>query len=290
MTRNRSVQRVLLVFIGIAVLSLGVVNVSAAAENLPDAMTILMKNIEARGGFAAIGQINNWKVVYHGESPWHNSGSILNSKGSEWRITTETTIYQEKPNHYYSRVDVDWWGGLGAKQKRDKLQYGTDGQVVWKMVAQFNQNMRPEVIVGEDRANTLVDFHFPFDLQQSPYKSFQTVGVKTIDGKACYEVTMKPSEGDPKTAWFDKDSFLLMAVQSSNGNIFSPFPQMITFSDYRKVSGVMVAHKMEVLELGRGTDTYPLRMTMNIKSIEMNIAMPKDRFELPPQIKALLDE
>ena len=278
MNRRRTVQRILIALVGISLLFAGGVN-SFAAEELPLAMTILLKNIEASGGVIAYQKINNMKIVYAGEVVWNNNGQTPRP------LSIESTVYQEKSNRYYQVLYLEDIAGGNIK-----VEVGTDGREVWRIIWQYNKSPQAAVITGEDRANTLVDFHFPFDLHHPVYKSYGTVAVKDIDGRACYEISMVPFEGDPRTLWFDKETFSLAAVQSSNGNSLSMNPQMIKFSDYKKINGVMVAHKMEIYELGFGTTKYPARTTLTAKSIEMNIAMPKDRFALPPMIKKLVKE
>ena len=280
MHRHRTVRCLLnLVIMAIALLFAGVN--SSAAEDLPEAMTILLKNIEASGGFAAYQQIHNMKIAFTGETAWNN-------KNEEPRpLSMESTIYQEKPNRYYEFQRAELPDG-----SRIKREYGTDGSVVWKMLSIDKSYPQTWIIKGRERINILVGWHFPFDLQQSPYKSFKTVGVKAIDGRTCDEVIMEPTEGDPRTAWYDKNDFSLVAIQLNGGALLSGNasvqPILTKFYDYRKVNGVMMPHKIVSTVMGWGTDDYPNRTIITIKSIEMNIAMPKNRFALPPLIKARL--
>ena len=272
--------RAIVVMVSIAVLLLAMAGKSATAEDLPEAMIILLKNIEARGGAAAYQQISNMKVTYSGQVAWHNSNQPARP------LAMEMTIYQEKPNLYYQFQRAESIEGGWTT-----MEYGTNGDVVWGI--RTKDFTRAAVITGEDRANALVDFHFPFELQRSPYKGFKTSGIKTINGKECYEVIMEPAEGTPRTAWFDKKDFNLAAIQWNHNDAFMPWPysiqpRLIKFDDYKKVKGVMVAHKMEITMLGWGTDAYPNRTTLTIKNVEVNIDMPKDRFDLPPKIKAIL--
>ena len=66
----------------------------------------------------------------------------------------------------------------------------------------------------------------------------ETVAEETVGEAACYKVVLTPAEGDPLTAWFDKETGLLVQEEL-------PVPQMgtsmtTTYGDYREVDGVKV--------------------------------------------------
>ena len=59
------------------------------------------------------------------------------------------------------------------------------------------------------------------------------------------------------------------------------FDMIIYNEDYRAVDGVQYAHKSRVEIMGQ-------KRLITIESIEHNVEMPKDRFKLPDEIKALV--
>ncbi len=59
------------------------------------------------------------------------------------------------------------------------------------------------------------------------------------------------------------------------------FDMIIYSEDYRPVDGVQYAHKSRIEIMGS-------TRVVTVESIEHNVEMPKDRFELPDEIKALV--
>ncbi|MFH1748669.1 MAG: hypothetical protein ABIG44_16665 [Planctomycetota bacterium] len=60
-------------------------------------------------------------------------------------------------------------------------------------------------------------------------------------------------------------------------------PMEIYASDYKPVDGVLIAHQARVIVMGG-------ERLMKTESVEHNVKLPKDRFELPPEIKDIIKQ
>ena len=118
-----------------------------------------------------------------------------------------------------------------------------------------------------------------------PYKSMKTEGIERINGKDCYKVVKIPEKGSETTVYYDKKSFLIVKEMS----YFKP-PQRGSikietyYEDYRKINGILFSFKTVVFNNGKwvGETTY--------EKIELNIEMPEGIFDIPEEVKAIMDK
>jgi hypothetical protein len=54
-----------------------------------------------------------------------------------------------------------------------------------------------------------------------------------------------------------------------------------TFSDYRKEGDVLMAHKVV-------SHVATMELVMTLDTVQHNVEIPKDKFEVPAEVKALL--
>ena len=232
------------------------VALARAADDLPKADTILDKYVEATGGKAAYQK-------HHSEI--HVATMEIPSAGLKAKMTS----YHVEPNKSYSEVEFP---GIG------KMQEGTDGTVYWSLSAMQG----PHVKEGPERAQAVQGSRFNSELNwRELYKQAETTGTDTVDGKECYQVKLTPTEGGPVTQCYDKASGLLVKATMT---IQSPMGEQVVNSyttDYRKEGDLLVPHKIKQ-SLG------PQEFTITLESVTYNGEIPKDRFDLPAEIKALV--
>ena len=158
-----------------------------AADDLPKAETLLDKYIEATGGKAVYEKNRNQMVT-----------GTMDFAGMGMKGTM--TAYRAAPDKSYAEINL---GGVG------KIQEGSNGTVAWSLSAMQG----PHVKEGDEKASAL---HLPrYDAEvhwRDAYKSVQTVGVETVDGKECYKVALTPKEGSPSTRFYDKQSGLMIKL------------------------------------------------------------------------------
>lgn len=229
-----------------------------ASADLPKAETILDKFIEATGGKAAYEKIHSQMESGTFELP------AAGFKGT-------VTVYRAEPDLSYTEIILE---GIG------KIQDGSDGKVTWST----NPMQGPHIKEGAERAQAKLTERFNGELHwRELYKTTETTGVEAVDGKDCYKVVLTPAEGSPVTHFYDKESGLLAKVsiisQTPMGEVAGDsFP-----TDYRKEGAFLVPHKVRQSAAGQ-------EFVITIDTVKFNPEIPKDRFDLPAEVKALVDK
>jgi hypothetical protein len=112
------------------------------------------------------------------------------------------------------------------------------------------------------------------------YKDARTVGPEDIDGKPAWKVEMTPKEGKPETFYFDRDSGLLVRISAVHSTPLGNIAAESTMSDFRSVDGILTPFVLTEKAMSQN-------IVMRFRNISYNVALPKDRFDLPEQVKAL---
>ena len=229
-----------------------------AAADLPKGETLLDKYVEVTGGKAAYAKIH---------SDITTGTMEFKAMGLKGKITT----YAAEPDKKYSEVTLE---GMG------KMQEGRNGDVVWSL----SSMQGPQVKEGDEKAESLLLGKFNSDLNwRDLYKTAETAGVETVEGKECYKVVLTPKIGSPSTRWFDKESNLLVKMSMTSKTSMGEIQSDTLVSDYRKEGDVLVPHKLF-------SKVATMEIVMTIESVQHNPEIPKDRFEIPDEIKALLNK
>jgi len=228
------------------------------AADLPKAETILDKYVEVTGGKAAYEKIHSQIETGTMEM------AAMGFKGA-------VTSYRAEPDLVYTEIVLE---GIG------KIQDGSNGKVAWANSAMQG----PHVKEGAERAQAMQTARFNGEVHwREIYKSAETTGSETVDGKDCYKVVLTPNEGSPVTHYYDKSSGLLLKVSLVTE---SPMGQVAADSfptDYRKEGDVLMPHKVRQAVAGQ-------EFTITIDTVKINAEIPKDRFDLPAEVKALVDK
>jgi hypothetical protein len=251
MTMNRNFDKYTLK-IGLALAFAGVL----AAADLPKGEALLDKYIEVTGGKAAYAKIHSEIMTGTMEFP------AMGLKG-------KLTAYSAEPDKQYWEVDLE---GVG------KMQEGVNGDIAWANSAMQGPRLKD----GAEKTESLLKARFNADLKwREIYKSAETVGVETVDGKECYKVVVTPKSGNQNTRWYDKESSLLVKVTAVTATAEGDIQTDTTVGGYRKEGDILWPHKMTV-------KAGPMEFAMSIETVQHNPEIPKDKFELPSEVKALL--
>lgn len=240
------------------VLSLLACRALFAADALPTGEAILDKYIEVTGG----------KAAYEKKRTEVSTGVMeFTGKGVKADITT----YSAAPNKSYSVIQIE---GIG------KLEEGTDGTVAWER----SMLKGPRIKTGEERAVTLRGAAIQHDVRWRDYFSkAECTGVEPIDGHVCYRVVLTAREGQPETRYYDKQTHLLVRTNTIVKTDMGEIPAEISVGEYRNVDGVLTPFmiKQKVLQQ---------EFTITLKSMQTNLEIAKDRFDLPEDVKALVKQ
>ena len=226
-----------------------------AADSLPTGEAILDKYIEVTGGKAA-----------YEKKRTEISSAVMEFVGKG--VKMNMTMYHAEPNKSYSVVEIE---GIG------KIEEGTDGSVVWERSALKG----PRVKTGEERAVSLRAANIHHDSRwRDFFQKAECTGVEPIDGHICYRVVLTPKDGQPETRYYDKKSFLLVRTNMIMKSEMGEIPAESMVSDYRTVDGVLVPFLVKQKVLGQ-------EFTVTVQSVKTNVEIPKGRFNVPDDVKAL---
>jgi hypothetical protein len=227
-----------------------------ADDALPSVQTVIDHWIAATGGRAAWEARHN--LVEHATVDFAKQGL----KGS-------LTIYEAAPNTYLGVTDLP---GIG------KIAEGSNSEIAWENTVLQG----PRVKQGAERADALREGAFNADLfWQKLYEKGETTGVETVEGHDCYKIVLTPKEGKPVIKFYDKTSGLLIKTMATVTSQMGEISAEVVYGDYQKDGGVLSPHRM----VNRAAQQ---EFVIQIQSIETNADLPKDRFDLPPEVQALV--
>jgi len=227
-----------------------------AADSLPKAETIMDKSVEAMGGKAAYEKLHNMVIT----------GSMelkgMNIKGS-------MTSYHSAPDKMLVEVEIQ---GIGT------IRDGWDGKVAWELSALQG----PRIKDGDERAVAEREGDFNGAVHwRDHFKEVVTQGIEKVDGKDCYKILMTPKEGSPETQYFDKETNLPVKVEMTLKGPMGEIHTEGTLGDYRKEGDLLIPHKTVQKAAGQ-------EITVMFDTVKFNVDIPKDKFDLPDEIQALL--
>ena len=226
-----------------------------AADELPKAEAILDKYIEVTGGRAA----------YEKRHSEISTGSMeFVGKGIKGTLTS----FRMEPNKSYTELDIQ---GIG------KVQEGSDGTVAWSLSA----IQGPRLKEGEERMGALQAARFNAELNWRDVYKAETAGLEKVDGKDCYKVQLTPKEGMAMTRYYDKESNLMVKMVMTVKNPMGQFPVESKVSDYRKEGEILMPHKISQSAAGQ-------EIAISVDSVKLNPEIPKEKFDPPAEIKALM--
>jgi hypothetical protein len=229
-----------------------------AAEKTPTAQQILDTYVEKTGGLAAYDKLQN-------------SVTKLTLTIPAAGISVDVTVYSARPNKLYTVAESPAVG---------KNERGTDGKVYWEKSSM--QGTR--ILEGDELAEALREAAFEgLVYWRQRYDSVAVAGVDTVSGDPCYEVVMKAKGARARTLSFDEKTGLLRESKSIVATQMGDLPMESFPSDYRKVDGVLQAFKTTIKVMGQ-------ERTMDVKSIEYNVAIPDSIFAVPADVQALLEK
>lgn len=232
------------------------VRAPAAAPAPPKAETILDQYVEATGGRAAYKKVHN--EITTGTMEFVGKG-----------LKAALTSYKAEGGKSYNLAEIP---GVG------KIEQGTDGEVAWERSALQG----PRIKQGEERAAALREAAFNADWRDL-FKKAELAGEEDVDGTACYKVILTPNEGRPETRYYDKKTHLLVKASKIVKTAMGEIPAEIAVSEYKAVNGILSATKVRQVAIGQ-------EFLITISSIEYNAGLPGNRFDLPDDVKALLEK
>ena len=208
--------------IALAALLLSSAAVPASAQ---DAQSLIAKNLEARGGAAAIAAIKS--IGFEGKTIFPGDFE-LTYKESKARLG----------NTAADRVDL-------SLQGLDVVQ-SYDGGSAWK-INPFQGRKDPERM-SADEARSLADgalIEGPLLASRSDGSKVQYLGRDDFDGTLAYKLKVTQKDGDEFVYWLDPDTFLEIKVDETRRIRGAQQTTETELGDYEKVAGVYFPMSVE---------------------------------------------
>jgi len=243
--------------LGVAVLAVGAQAGAAVAQtpaNLPPAQQIVEKYVQAVGGRQNIGKFN----------ARHSTAEMtIPAMG----MTMNVDLYQARPNRIFTRVEMP---GMGTTTS------GYDGTVAWTN----NPMQGPRILTGTELNEVLRQADFDASLDPvKAYPTMETVGERTVEGRACWNVRMVTRGGTEVMNCFDKETGLLIGGSMKQQSQMGEMQVDMAYSDYKDFDGVKMPTKTTMSMMGQ-------QMTTTLKTVSHE-PIPDSTFALPAEIRAL---
>src|SRR3954453_8346198 len=237
-----------------AALLLGAAAFPAAAQ---DAQSLIAKNLEARGGAAALDALRS--VSFEGRTIFPGDFELTYKEARE-RLGPGAAI----------RYDF----GL---QGLDLVQ-SYDGGGAWK-INPFQGRKDPEKM-SADEARQLADaalIEGPLLASRSDGSRVDDLGREDFDGTDAYKLKVTQKDGDEFTYWLDPDTYLEIKVDEMRRIRGAPTTSETELGDYEKVNGVY--YPMSVESWSQGSPNQ--RQRTILASATANGALNADYFAEP---------
>ncbi len=226
------------------------------AGDLPGSEEIIAKMIEGEGGAAAKRKIKNRVIKM----------TIDFGMGG---MTGKGVVHYARPGNQHTAIESQ---GLGT------MEEGVADGVAWGLTMM----MGPQIKEGGERGMSLLGADLDGLLNwKSHFKKIECASKETLDGKEYFKVELTPLEGSVITTYVDATTYLAYRSDLKLSTAMGEFDMIIYSEDYHPVDGVQYAHKSRIEIMGQ-------KRVVTIESIEHNVEIPKDRFKLPDEIKALV--
>ncbi|HSP66992.1 MAG TPA: hypothetical protein VLN48_04655 [Bryobacteraceae bacterium] len=229
-----------------------------AADPLPSAESVLDRYVQVTGGKQAYARRKS--EIAHGTLVY----TAIGIKGS-------ITRYAAEPDKYYATLDIE---GLG------KVEMGVNGSVAWENSALLG----PRLKTGVERAEAIREGTMNSSANwRKLYPKVENQGIETIDGEECFKVVMTPAEGQPMVGYYQKKSGLQVKLTSIASTQMGDIPVELIASEYKDFGGILEPSKVT-------QKTGPQEFTITLDSVEANPAIPPGRFDLPADVRKLVEK
>jgi hypothetical protein len=249
----------------VAALLLGSAAIPAAAQ---DAQTLVAKNLEARGGAAALAAINS--IRFHGRTIFPG----------DFEATYEETRSRAGPDAA-GRVDL-------TVQGLDLVQAYDGHGDAWR-INPF-QGRKDAEKMSADEARQMADgalIEGPLLASRTDGSKVEYLGRGDFEGTLAYKLRVTQKDGDQFTYWLDPDTYLEIKIDETRRIRGAEQTSETELGDYEKVAGVYFP--MSVDSWPQGQDNQRQRTV--IASGEANPQVAADYFAEPgaPPTPAKLD-
>lgn len=239
--------------LGLAALALSAQAGAAAAQQLPPATQLVEKYVEAIGGRATATRFASRHVTAEMSMP-------------AMGVTMTMETWTARPNRMLARMNMS---GM-------TISSGFDGTVAWA-----NSPMTgPKILDGVEFKQAFDQANFDNNVDFTKvFPTMETIGERTVDGKACWNVKMVSANGTEVQNCFDKDTGLLIGTIARQVGSMGEMTVDVVMSEYRAFDGLRMPTRMSTSMAGQQVIT-------TIKAVS-HAPVADSIFALPQEVKAL---
>ncbi len=242
----------LFTFVGISFVSLA----SPSALYAITADEIVAKNVEARGGAAALAAVKSLRRTGRFVSPGSSSLITLSQVVERPGRVREETTYQ----------------GLTAVE-------AFDGAKAWQV--QPFEGRKEAALMSDDDAKPLrleADLDGPWVNATAKGHTLEYVGTEDVDGTLAHKLRVKLAWGGEITVFFDPDTWMAIRERRKTVVRGAERERETDLGDYEKAGGVFVPMSEET---GPKDSPSASRGKVVWEKAEANVAVAKDAFAFP---------
>jgi hypothetical protein len=246
--------RLLIAFICVALVAS---EVFAQNKSRPTVDELLGKNIEAKGGAAALHDLQTLRL----------SGKMLVQDG---QIQYTYVQINKRPDEVRTEVSLQGMTQIEAY----------DGKEGWK-VSPFFGRRDPERMSADDVKALVEDAEMdgPLVDWQAKGNAVEYLGSEDVDGTPAHKLKVVRKNGDVSFVYLDPDHFLEIRVLTQRVRHGAQEEVETDLGDYEKVGGVFVPTS---IEFGRKGD--PDKQRIIIDKVEANVPVDDTIFHFPASI------
>lgn len=229
-----------------------VFNRAAQFEATMSVDELMRKVVEAAGGEAALRKHKTMRVV---------ADVDLLHQG----VSGEAVIYARAPNAYGQDVTLTALGKkIGSfREFFDGAEGGAEGSFM-----PFDPKTGKEL----DETRITSDFYAPLNWK-TLYKTAEIKKMLKVDGEDAYVVVFTPEKGSAVTQYISAKSFLPLKMETVVTSDTISMPVTETYSDYRRVDGVMVAFRRVQKSEAMGDSL------LRIREATFDVTVPEEAFK-----------
>lgn len=255
MNRRSYLRKALGLALGMAFLPWAAAQQAASGDDLPSAKAIFDRFVEVTGGAAA----------YESLTSQVSSGTLeITAAGLKGQLQSFT-----RPGLQRTVIELP---GVGL------IESGVKDGVAWEN----NPITGPQVLSGAMAAYTVANARPDAPLSWAEASSSaETTGIVDVNGEAAYRVLQTFSGGDPIASLFGVESGLLLKMEFAAVTPVGNIPIEQFYEEYMDFGRIRAASRFVVRQAGQQT-------VITLTSVETNVEIPDERFDLPEAVQALL--
>ncbi len=223
---------------------------AAAAQNTIAVDDLIEKHIAATGGREALEKVRTMVMSGSFELPAMGASGAIN-------------IFAKAPNKRLAVINVDGFG---------EIFQGFDGERGFSVGPMGSVDFTGQMLEDARRDSMMhPELHW-----KQMYSKIEIKGKDRVGEREAWVAAMTPEKGNPITAWFDAESFLLLKTSGVRVTDQGEAEVSTEFSDFREVpgTGIKMAHQMkQVIPVGE--------IIMRFTDVKANVDIDDAKFNKP---------